>query len=130
LAPEDLQRARIKGFIESQLDCPDLSIESIAHASGISVRGVHRAFATDPAGSVSKYIWLCRLNHCAAELRDPSQAHRPITEICFSWGFNSTSHFSRLFKEQFGCAPRDYRRACEATEHPTISSPGRIRLSS
>ena len=54
-----------------------------------------------------------RLSHCAASLRDPSQAHRSITDICFSYGFNSTSHFSRLFKERFGIAPRDYRSASQ-----------------
>ena len=52
-----------------------------------------------------------RVERCADDLRDPGQAHRPITDICFSWGFNSTSHFSRLFKERFGVTPRGYRAA-------------------
>jgi AraC family transcriptional regulator, positive regulator of tynA and feaB len=106
----DTHYARLKGYIESQITDPDLSVNSIAEACGMSVRSVHRAFAADPAGSVSKYIWIRRLNHCAATLRDRRQAHRPITEICLSWGFSSTSHFSRLFKNEFGVPPRNYRK--------------------
>ena len=111
LAHQDLQRARVKRFIDSRLDDPDLSLESIAQCCGMSLRSLHRAFAADPAGSVSKHLWVRRLDRCAADLRDPTQVHRQVTDICFSWGFNSTSHFSRLFKEQFGVSPRDYRIA-------------------
>ena len=121
----DMQSTRLKAHIESQLADPDLSVESIARACGISVRSVHRAFAADPAGSVSKYIWMSRLSRCAADLRDPGQAHRPITDICFSWGFNSTSHFSRLFKDQFGVPPRIYRPVRRPTAHLSASSLGR-----
>jgi transcriptional regulator GlxA family with amidase domain len=109
LGHQQRQCARIKRYIEAQLDDAELSVNSIAHACGMSVRSIHRAFASDPAGSVSNYIWLRRLSHCAATLRDPGQARRPITEVCFSWGFKSTSHFSRLFKERFGVPPREYR---------------------
>ena len=103
------QRARLQSFIELRLDDPDLSVDRIARGCNMSLRSVHRAFATDPAGSASKYVWMRRVDRCAADLRDRRQAHRPITDICFSWGFNSTSHFSRLFKERLGVTPRDYR---------------------
>jgi AraC-like DNA-binding protein len=107
----DVQCARIKSYVERHVADPELSVEKIAHALGISVRSVHRAFESEPASSVSNYIWTRRLNHCAACLRDPGQVDRPITDICFSFGFNSTSHFSRLFKEQFGVPPSEYRTA-------------------
>jgi AraC family transcriptional activator of tynA and feaB len=107
----DVLCTRIKTCIEQHLAEAELSVESVAQACGMSVRSIHRAFETEPAGSVSNYIWKRRLSHCAACLRDPGQVHRSITDICFSWGFNSTSHFSRLFKEQFGIPPREYRIA-------------------
>ena len=110
---QERQRARLQSFIDSRLYDPDLSVDCIARACNMSVRSVHRAFAFDEPGSVSKYIRMRRVCHCAADLRDPRQANRSITDICFSWGFNSTSHFSRLFKEQLGVTPRDYREAFE-----------------
>ncbi len=99
----------VRAYIDSQLADPELSVERIAHACNISVRGLHRLFAEDPTGSVSRYLWCRRLIRCAEALRDPSQAHRPITDICFLHGFSSSSHFSRLFKDQFGVPPGRYR---------------------
>ena len=102
---------RVKAYIEANLADPELSVEQIAHACSISVRGLHRLFAEDPAGSVSRYLWQRRLIRCAEALRDPSQAHRSITDVCFSYGFSSSSHFSRLFKDRFGVPPVRYRSA-------------------
>ena len=100
---------RVKTYIEAKLADPELSIERIAHACNISVRGLHRLFAEDPAGSVSRYLWQRRLIRCAEALRDPSQAHRSVTDVCFSYGFSSSAHFSRLFKDRFGVPPSGYR---------------------
>lgn len=60
---------------------------------------------------ISEWIRHRRLARCAADLRDGSQDHLPITEIAFRWGFSDAAHFSRAFKQQFGVAPRDYRGA-------------------
>jgi AraC-like DNA-binding protein len=121
---QERQRARLHSFIELRLEDPDLSVDCIAKGCNMSLRSVHRAFATDPAGSASKYVWMRRVDRCAADLRDPRQAHRPITDICFSWGFNSTSHFSRLFKERLGVTPRDYRVAFKRSDEAKNSTPG------
>lgn len=32
-----------------------------------------------------------------------------VTDVCYSSGFNTLSHFERVFKERMGCAPRHYR---------------------
>jgi AraC-like DNA-binding protein len=109
IGQRDEASSRVKAYIETQLTDPELSIERIAHACQISVRGLHRLFSDDPAGSVSNYLWRRRLVRCAHALRDPGQAHRSITDICFSYGFSSTSHFSRLFKDRFGVPPVRYR---------------------
>ena len=100
---------RVKTYIEANLADSELSIEQIAHACSISVRGLHRHFAEDPAGSVSRYLWQRRLIRCAEALRDPSQTHLSITDVCFSYGFSSSSHFSRLFQDRFGVPPVRYR---------------------
>lgn len=109
VAYQDLQGARMKAHIESHLADPELSVDAIAHACDISVRSVHRAFEAEPCGSISKYMWMRRLSQCAAALRDPAQAQRSISDICFAWGFNSTSHFSRVFKDHYGVPPLAYR---------------------
>ena len=32
-----------------------------------------------------------------------------VSEIAFAWGFNDAAHFSRAFRERFGCSPRELR---------------------
>ena len=117
---EDLP-TRVKAYIEAKLADPELSVEQIAHACGISVRGLHRHFAEDPAGSVSRYVWQRRLIRCAEALRDPSRAHLSITDVCFSYGFSSSSHFSRLFKDRFGVSPNSISRRARL---PRSGDPG------
>lgn len=112
----NLQCDWAKRFIELRLHDPELSVEAIAEGCSISVRSLHRVFSDDSAGSVSRYLWTRRLDHCAAALRDPRERHRPITEICFAWGFSDSSHFSRVFRERFGVTPSEYRRILRMPE--------------
>jgi transcriptional regulator GlxA family with amidase domain len=105
----DTKLALLKAYIDARLAEPSLSVEAIAKHCGLSVRSVHRAFARDPAGSVSRYVWKQRVHRCADALRDTDQHAPCIFEICRAWGFTSTSHFSRIFREHFGLSPRAYR---------------------
>ena len=49
-----------------------------------------------------------------ARLVDQAQSEKSVTAIAFEWGFNSSAHFSRLFKSQVGVAPTSYRRNLSA----------------
>jgi AraC family transcriptional regulator, positive regulator of tynA and feaB len=53
---------------------------------------------------VSDYIWRARLLHCRQELEE-AQGRKTITDVAFSWGFSSSSHFSRVFRKYFGIVP-------------------------
>jgi AraC-like DNA-binding protein len=76
---------------------------------------MHKLF--ENAGqSFAHYLRLRRLERCRAELVHQLYAHLSITEICFRWGFNDSSHFSHAFREQYGMSPRDYRKAKRAQQ--------------
>ncbi|MES2942298.1 MAG: helix-turn-helix domain-containing protein [Pseudomonadota bacterium] len=109
MLPRDIQCGRLKDWIETRLAEPDLSVQTIAQGCGMSARSVHRVFSSDAAGSVSNYLWQRRVVLCAAALKNPAEAHRSITDIALSWGFSSSSHFSRVFRSQLGMSPRSYR---------------------
>lgn len=99
---------RAKSFIAGSIHRYDLTSEHVAAAVGVSERYLRDLFAADGM-SLGRYIWTYRLERCKAALSDPSQAHRAISEIAFSWGFNDMSHFSRFFRERAGASPREYR---------------------
>ncbi|WOF44753.1 helix-turn-helix domain-containing protein [Sphingopyxis indica] len=97
-------------FLEKNLSNPDLSPKNLAAQQNCSVRYVHKAFESRSL-TAEKYIIEQRLLRCLRDLGNPKMAQRSITEIAFAWGFKSSSHFSRCFKDKFGVSPRDYRRS-------------------
>ena len=44
------------------------------------------------------------------DLLEPRLAGRPVAEIAYGRGFNDAAHFSRAFRERFGCSPREWRQ--------------------
>jgi AraC-like DNA-binding protein len=99
---------RIRGFIEDNLDDPDLGPESIAAACHISVGYLHKLFRNE-ATSVSRMIRERRLEKCRRDLIAPGSRSTSVGAIGAHWGFLDAAHFSRVFKETYGVSPREYR---------------------
>ncbi|KPU90775.1 AraC family transcriptional regulator [Variovorax paradoxus] len=101
--------ARVKRRIEEQLGDPALSVGSLAAELGVSASQIHRVFKSEPL-TPAQYIWERRLEACSRDLLEPRLAGRPVAEIAYGRGFNDAAHFSRAFKERFGCSPREWRQ--------------------
>lgn len=93
---------RAQAFIGEHLRDPDLSIDQISSALGCTKRYLHMLFS-ERGMTVSDHIWRERLLHCRQELE--AHAGKTITDVAFSWGFSSSSHFSRVFRKCFGIVP-------------------------
>ena len=118
------RRDRIKAHVLQNLRDPDLNIAKVAASLGCSIRYIHKVF--EPEGiSLSGYIWRERLLHCYEELSN-CKVHDSITQIAFSWGFNSSSHFSTRFRAYFGQSPRQYRAGFSsgAGKQPEVPASG------
>jgi AraC family transcriptional regulator, positive regulator of tynA and feaB len=103
------KQERIKQVINQSLHRPDLCVGELSKQFGYSIRYIQRLFSEEDC-TVSKYIRRQRLEGCKRQLADAAWLHHSITEIAFSWGFNSSAHFSRVFKEQYGISAREYRK--------------------
>lgn len=108
-------RDRIRTHISQHLRDPALSIDGIAQALNCSKRHLYNAFG-DEDDTPAHYILRRRLQACMRDLRNPALAQRSITDIAFSWGFNSGAHFSRVFREHAGLSPSDFRKAAQHRE--------------
>ena len=107
-ALQETTRDRVKAFVAANLQDPMLSIDRIADAVGCSKRNLHKLFAREEE-TLNSFIWNSRLEHVRQDLSNGALRHRSITDIAFAWGFNSSTHFSRSFRDRFGVAPRAYR---------------------
>jgi AraC-like DNA-binding protein len=111
--------ARARLYIEENLQDPDLSPRRIAEKLRVSPRYLRLIFA-DGNETASAYVLRRRVEECARQMTDPASGALSITEIAFTWGFNSAPHFARSFRAHFGVTPRDYRRrANAAASEPT-----------
>lgn len=120
LGPDDLAavrrlpgaalHAQIKSHIDQHLGDPRLSPESIAQAHSISKRYLHALFAREGI-SVCSWVRHRRLEACRRDLRDPALAHESISAIARHWALSSPAHFSRVFRDAYGCSPSEFRHA-------------------
>lgn len=104
----DATMLALKRAIHRRLREPGLAVADIAEAVGISERYVHKLLARSGSG-FTDYVIDRRLDGIARDLNDPAMADRAIGTIAFDWGFSDLSHFTRRFKQRFGCRPRDWR---------------------
>lgn len=110
------RRRAVQRWIEGHLAEPDLSLQRIATANGMSVRYLHVLFE-GTGMSVSEWIQ-CRRLQLAHDRLTQGQA-RSITELAFDLGFSSSAHFSTLFRRRFGVAPRDVWRGSVPSDYPS-----------
>ncbi|MED7948867.1 helix-turn-helix domain-containing protein [Streptomyces sp. BE20] len=121
----------VKNVIDRRLTDPDLSPATLARTLNISVRTLHRAFATAAADhsavkvgtvagraeTVAGYIRGRRLEQARFALS--ARAGRPsVAEVAARWQFADSSHFIRTFKSRYGQTPAAYARDCDHAEPP------------
>jgi AraC-like DNA-binding protein len=102
-------RVRIVNYIESHLGDPDLTPMKVAEACKMTPRYLHHLFSEE-SETVGRYILRRRLEECSRALTSPLQRGRTVTAIAFDYGFNSPTHFGRVFRTRYGMTPREYRR--------------------
>jgi AraC-like DNA-binding protein len=108
---------RAQAFIHDHLRDPELSIDKISDSLGCTKRYLHMLFS-ERGMTVSDYIWRARLVHCRQELE--TSGAKTITDVAFSWGFSSSSHFSRVFRKFFGVVPSSIHKGQQAGLSPDI----------
>ena len=113
------RRADIVRHIEDHLRDPELCPASIAAGLRLSPRYLRTIFGIS-GERVSAYILRRRLEECARQMGNPAWNGHTLTEIAFSWAFNSAAHFTRSFHEQYGVAPREYRALSQGRTRPAL----------
>jgi AraC-like DNA-binding protein len=107
LAPALVQAA--KDLADSRLADRELSPSLLARELNVSVRTLHRAFATT-GESVTAHIRHRRLEEARRALT-ASTSRLSVSELAAHWQFADSSHFSRAFKKHYGQTPTEYARS-------------------
>ena len=84
-----------------------VSVEQLALAAHVSKRVCFRLFRDHLHMTPVEYMRSFRLRKACQML---TEGKHSITQIAYSCGLGSSSYFGKLFREQFGCAPAEYRK--------------------
>ena len=95
-----------ENIIEKELTNKQFKLSDLAGELFISQRQMSRKIKTITGLTPNRYIRSIRM-HNAKVLLETGEI-KTITEVALSVGLENTSHFTRLFKQEFGRRPHDY----------------------
>lgn len=95
-----------------------LRLTDLSPASGLSRRQMERLFQREMGRTPARYYLDLRLERAHLLLLTSSL---PVIEIAMACGFSTASHFSRTYRERYGCTPQRSRMA----EQERQRQPGR-----
>ena len=104
----EVLRDRVIGYIRARLEDPRLSRTTIAAAHRMSPRTLDRLFSGQES-SVSGFIRRERLEAVRRDLANPALQHRSVAALAARWCFFDAAHFSRIFRDAYGCPPSQAR---------------------
>ncbi|TAG16641.1 MAG: helix-turn-helix domain-containing protein [Rhodobacterales bacterium] len=106
--PPDGPMRRALQRMETSIEFP-IPTSEIARRVGLSPRQLERIFARDFRQSPQAYYRTLRLFRACTLIEKSAMS---LTEIALSCGFETQSHFGRVFKSPYGSTPRALRQLC------------------
>jgi signal transduction histidine kinase/DNA-binding response OmpR family regulator/ligand-binding sensor domain-containing protein len=97
---------KITDIIEEHLTDEHFTIEQLCKKIFMSHSQLHRKLDALTGCSPNKFIRIIRLKKATSLLRDPSLG---ISSIAMECGYNDPGYFARVFKQEFGVSPQEWR---------------------
>lgn len=89
------------------------SLKQLADVAGMSISTLQRSFRRALGASPAEYVMRKRLARAAELLRGTDTT---VTEVAYSVGFWDSNYFSRCFRKNYGCSPREWRNEMPTTQ--------------
>lgn len=94
-------------IIDKRINESDLSSTTLAPLFCLSPRHFNRKVNTETGMNATLFIRQRRLEHACHLLR---KSHLSISAIFLECGFESANYFSRIFRQEIGVTPSEYRK--------------------
>ncbi len=118
LHPTNTFLQKVIVIIEENLADEHFEVPDLASQLNMSRSNLLRKVKAQAGVSVSVYIRQIRLHHAKGMLKGGDLT---VSEIAYKVGFNSTSYFTKCFREEFGRTPGEKEREVEETSSVEIS---------
>ena len=104
-SPDEQLMKRIMDVVNENMSDSDLSVDMIAKQVGISRVHLHRKMKELTNQTPHSFIRNIRLKQAAKLLSD---SKHNVTDVMYACGFSNAASFSTMFKNLYGCSPREY----------------------
>lgn len=93
-----------------------ISLATVAELVGMSESAFSRFFTKATGNGFNEFLNRVRISRACELLAHTSQ---PVTNICFTVGFNNVANFNRRFRRMKKITPREYREEVQQRIHTT-----------
>jgi AraC-like DNA-binding protein len=99
---------KIRELVEANFTNHEFSVEQLCKLIFMSHSQLHRKLEALTGCSPNKFIRIIRLNKAKELLADPALS---IAAIALDCGYNDPGYFARVFKQEYGVTPQEWRSA-------------------
>jgi len=103
---EDEFVKKVREAIELHLTDTNFTVEQLCKLVFMSHSQLHRKLDALTGCSPNKFIRMIRFNKAKELLKDPSNS---IASIALDCGYNDPGYFARIFKQEHGITPQEWR---------------------
>jgi AraC-like DNA-binding protein len=97
---------KVRETVEANFSNYEFNVEQLCKLIYMSHSQLHRKLEALTGCPPNKFIRIIRLNKAKALLANPSLS---IGAIALDCGYNDPGYFARVFKQEFGVTPQDWR---------------------
>ena len=102
----DATTARILKYVTEHIDTPDLKIDNIAEAMGMSRSVLYTKIKQQLGMTPIDFVRHVRIMRACELLKDTDES---LSSVAFAVGFSDAKYFSKVFKRETGIVPTEYR---------------------
>jgi AraC-like DNA-binding protein len=103
----DKEKSALLRYIATEYANPDLNLDVASAELGINRTKINEILKVELSLTFSAYLNKLRLTEAARLLAQNEAAN--ISEIAYVVGYNNVSYFNKLFKSEYGCAPKTFK---------------------
>lgn len=115
---KDKEKSALLRYIATEYANPELSLEMAVTQLGINRTKINDLLKEELGLTFSAYLNKLRLTEAARLLSEKEEAN--VSEIAYTVGYNNVSYFNKLFKQEYGCAPKTFKSLCHSPEQETL----------
>lgn len=104
---KDKEKSSVLRFMATEYANPELSLEMAAASMGVNRTKINDILKEELGLTFSTYLNKLRLTEAARLLSEKEDAG--VSEIAYLVGYNNVSYFNKLFKTEYGCAPKTFK---------------------